>query len=124
MKITNRTVIGRKNAVTVPYLEFQLQNVRFLQIYCDFFPCNGFCGGVHTKGNEPICKKKKKKKSANRRVGHKKACPQGKTRTIAIICEKGLLLPSKLLFANRPHSVEIFLLIRFYVKSFWANLRQ
>ena len=63
MKITNRTVIGRKNAVTVPYLEFQLQNVRFLQIYCDFFPCNGFCGGVHTKGNEPICKKKKEKKN-------------------------------------------------------------
>ena len=62
MKITNRTVIGRKNAVTVPYLEFQLQNVRFLQIYCDFFPCNGFCGGVHTKGNEPICKKKKKER--------------------------------------------------------------
>ena len=63
MKITNRTVIGRKNAVTVPYLEFQLQNVRFLQIYCDFFPCNGFCGGVHTKGNEPICKKKERKKN-------------------------------------------------------------
>ena len=126
MKITNRTVIGTKNAVT--YLEFQLQNVRFLQIYCDFFPCNGFCGGVHTKGNEPICKKKKKKerkkkKSANRRVGHKKACPQGKTRTIAIICEKGLLLPSKLLFANRPQSVEIknFLSFRFYVKSLFGQ---
>ena len=61
MKITNKTVIGTKNAVVEPYLEFQLQNVRFLQIYCDFFPCNGFCGGVHTKGNEPICKKKKEK---------------------------------------------------------------
>ena len=103
MKITNRTVIGRKNAVTVPYLEFQLQNVRFLQIYCDFFPCNGFCGVYTLKEMNQFAKKKeRKKKSANRRVGHKKACPQGKTRTIAIICEKGLLLPSKLYSRTEP----------------------
>ena len=81
----------------------------FCKFIVTFFRVMDFVVVYTLKEMNQFAKKKKerKKKSANRRVGHKKACPQGKTRTIAIICEKGLLLPSKLLFANRPHSVEI-----------------
>ena len=127
MKITNGTVIGRKNAVTVPYSEFQLQNVQFLQIYCDFFPCNGFCGGVHTKGNEPICKKKKRRKKNLLTEGSviKRLVRKEKHAQLLLSVKRGYCCRRSFIREQNSQcgNLRIFLSLRFYVKSIQESVK-
>ena len=100
-------------------LEFQLQNVRFLQIYCDFFPCNGFCGGVLSKGNEPICKKRRKKNLLTEGSAIKRLVRKEKHAQLLSV-KRGCCCRS---FIREPqcNTLTIFLPLRFYVKSILMN---